>query len=100
MISTTLFRSRAAWMRGSRSVSAAKAATTATLQRIDLEHANAKRHWEQMGKPEYLNAETVEKLKNMSKLQSEPVPVKDQAGQLMIEVPMPPQSVAAIQFSN
>jgi xylan 1,4-beta-xylosidase len=40
-----------------------KSATTASIQRIDLEHANAKRHWEQLGKPEYLSAATVDELK-------------------------------------
>jgi len=47
-----------------------------------------------------LSAATVEELKDLSKLQSEPVEVEDQAGQLNIEVSMPPQSVAAIHFSN
>jgi len=79
---------------------AAKPATTASIQRIDLEHANAKRHWEQLGKPEYLSAMTVDELKDLSKLRSEPVEVEDKVGQLNIEVSMPPQSVAAIHFSN
>jgi xylan 1,4-beta-xylosidase len=79
---------------------AAKSATMASIQRIDLEHANAKRHWEQLGKPEYLSAATVEELKDSSQLRSEPLPIEEKAGALNIEVSMPPQSVAAIQFSN
>jgi xylan 1,4-beta-xylosidase len=78
----------------------AKPESVASIQRIDLEHANAKRHWEQRGKPEYLNAATVEELKHLSQLQSEPVPVNGDSGKLNIKVSMPPQSVAAIHFSN
>jgi len=78
----------------------AKSATMASIQRIDLEHANAKRHWEQLGKPEYLSVAMVDELKDLSKLQSEPVPIKYEAGMLSVEISMPPQSVAAIHFSN
>jgi len=78
----------------------AKPATTASIRRIDLDHANAKRHWEQLGKPEYLSAATVAELKDLSQLRSEPVAVEDEAGILKITVSMLPQSVAAIQFSH
>jgi xylan 1,4-beta-xylosidase len=78
----------------------AKSATMASMQRIDLEHANAKRHWEQLGQPEYLSAATVDELKGLSQLQSEPISVEDRAGTLSVEVSMPPQSVAAIHFPN
>jgi xylan 1,4-beta-xylosidase len=74
--------------------------TMASIQRIDLEHANAKRHWQQMGMPEYLSAATVDELKNLSQLQSEPLPIEEKTGTLSIEVSMSPQSVAAIHFSN
>ncbi|HEY1615552.1 MAG TPA: glycosyl hydrolase [Rhizomicrobium sp.] len=78
----------------------AKSATMASIQRIDLEHANAKRHWEQLGKPEYLNAAMVDDLKDLSQLRSELLAIEDKAGSLNIDVSMPPQSVAAIHFSN
>jgi xylan 1,4-beta-xylosidase len=81
-------------------LNAATSATRASIQRIDLEHANAKRHWEQQGKPEYLSAATVDELKQLSRLQSEPVPIDDKTGTVNIEISMPPQSVAAIHFSN
>jgi xylan 1,4-beta-xylosidase len=70
----------------------------ATIQRIDLEHANAKRRWEQMGKPEYLGARLVAELDEVSRVRSEPVDVGTQDGQRCIEVAMPPQAVAAIRF--
>ncbi|MHB8744441.1 MAG: GH39 family glycosyl hydrolase [Sulfuricaulis sp.] len=72
----------------------------ASIQRIDLEHANAKRHWEQLGRPEYLSAAIVDDLRDLSQLQSEPLPIENKAGTLDIEVSMPPQSVAAIHFTN
>jgi xylan 1,4-beta-xylosidase len=74
--------------------------TMASIQRIDRGHANAKRHWEQMGMPEYLSAATVDALKNLSQLQSEPLPIEERNATLSIEVSMPPQSVAAIHFPN
>lgn len=82
------------------SLKSAKLATTASIQRIDLDHANAKRHWEQLGKPEYLSAAAVGELKDLSRLHSEPVLIEDEAGNLSIKVSMPPQSVAAIHFSS
>jgi xylan 1,4-beta-xylosidase len=78
----------------------AKSTTSASVLRIDLDHANAKRHWERLGKPEYLSAATVGELKDLSRLLSEPVPIEDEAGNLSIKVSMPPQSVAAIHFSS
>jgi xylan 1,4-beta-xylosidase len=73
---------------------------TASIQRIDLDHANAKRHWEQMGEPDYLSPKTVDELKDLSRLRSEPLTINSNAGTLTLEVSMPPQSVAAIHFSS
>jgi len=80
-------------------IKSANSATTACVQRIDLEHANAKHHWEQLGKPEYLSIEMVNELKHQSLLRSEPLVIENKAGMLSMEVSMPPQSVAAIHFS-
>lgn len=74
----------------------------ATIQRIDLEHANAKRRWEQLGKPEYLSAAMVTELDALSRLRTEVQPVvrdgKD-GGTVRLDVTMPPQAVAAIQLT-
>ena len=78
----------------------APSAGTASVQRIDLEHANAKRHWEQLGKPDYLSAAAVDELNERSQLRSEPVPVVYEGGTWHIVVLMPPQSVAAVHFQN
>ena len=71
----------------------------ATIQRIDLEHANAKRRWEQMGKPEYLSGAMVTELGDVSKLKTEAQTITFRDGALDLEVAMPPQSVASINVS-
>jgi xylan 1,4-beta-xylosidase len=70
----------------------------ASIQRIDLEHANAKRRWEQMGKPEYLSAEIVADLHSVSELRKDPQMLKFDGGTCSFEVKMPPQSVASIEL--
>jgi xylan 1,4-beta-xylosidase len=70
----------------------------ASIRRIDLEHANAKRRWEQIGKPDYLSKQMVEELNEVSQLAIVDVPFRNENGVLSLDVTMPPQSVAAIQF--
>ena len=81
-------------------LASAISATTASVRRIDRDHANAKRHWEQLGKPDYLSAETVADLKRLSELRSGPLDVAWEGGTLSVVVDMPPQSVAAVRFSS
>ncbi|HEY1837363.1 MAG TPA: glycosyl hydrolase [Rhizomicrobium sp.] len=76
----------------------AQTISNATIRRIDLEHANAKRHWEQIGKPEYLSAATVAELDAASQLTCEAQPFARDDGGFRIEVTMPPQAVAAIEI--
>jgi xylan 1,4-beta-xylosidase len=78
----------------------ANSVTSASIKRIDLEHANAKRHWEQLGKPEYLTTAMVHELKTQSQLVSKPMALKKKDDTVTIDVSMPPQSVAAICFSS
>jgi xylan 1,4-beta-xylosidase len=70
----------------------------ATIRRIDLEHANAKRHWEQLGKPDYPSAAMIEDLNAASRLQDAIQPFASDNGVARVEVEMPPQSVAAIRL--
>ena len=72
--------------------------TSATIQRIDLEHANAKRRWQQMGEPNYLSAKQLAELHEASQLKTESIAVSGKDGQTVIEVDMPPQAVAAIRL--
>lgn len=73
---------------------------SASIQRIDLEHANAKRRWEQMGKPEYLSTAMVSELEAASALRSEAQPMTSERGEYQLEVAMPPQSVATIRLAG
>ncbi len=70
----------------------------ASIQRIDLDHANAKRRWEQMGKPDYLSAAIVAELESISNLRKDAQAFRAEGGGLTFDVTMPPQSVAAIQL--
>jgi len=70
----------------------------AAIRRIDLEHANAKRYWEQTGKPEYLNTEIVAQLDAASQLKSEAQSFARDGDGFRIDATIPPQSVAAIEI--
>ena len=72
--------------------------TRATIKRIDLSHANTKRQWEQMGKPDYLSSDAVMRLQKASELQEEDIPFTLDGSALKIAVLMPPQAVAAIRL--
>ncbi len=76
-----------------------KVFSSASIRRVDLEHANAKRRWEQMGKPEYLSDRMVGELKEASALHSKTQPIVYEDGCYRLEVTLPPQSVAAIRFA-
>jgi xylan 1,4-beta-xylosidase len=76
----------------------ARQVTAATIHRIDLVHANAKRLWEQMGKPEYPSPAMVAELKQASRLTEEMQPLD--ADSHVLEVTLLPQSVAAIRLSH
>ena len=70
----------------------------ATVRRIDLDHANAKRHWEQTGEPEYLSAQQIVTLEVASKLTIVPLNFTNQAGVITMQIDMPPQAVVAISL--
>ncbi len=76
------------------------AITRATVQRIDLDHANAKRRWEQMGKPDYLSAAMVRELDELSQLKTEIIDVASTPSGYRIEIDMPPQAVAFIKLEH
>jgi xylan 1,4-beta-xylosidase len=73
-----------------------------TVQRIDEEHANAKRAWQQLGEPEYLNQAQVQRLQAASQLVSEPLVYSYEMQTLEWDLPLPQQAVAAvtIAFAN
>ena len=79
-------------------LSSSQPPTQATIRRIDSDHANAKRRWQEMGSPEYLNAEVVTELNSASRCEPKPHPFDFLNGALAFDVTLPPLSVAAITF--
>ena len=69
---------------------------TARIRRVDEEHANAKRVWEEMGQPEHLSRKDVERLEEASQLVSEKQSVEFRDGSIFLRTTLPAHSVAAI----
>ena len=67
-------------------------------QRIDEDHANPRRAWQEMGSPDYLSAALVAELSGVSECESKSHPFDYQNNDLSFEVTLPPLSVAAITF--
>ena len=68
----------------------------AFAERIDEHHANAKKIWQEMKKPEYLSVEQVEHLQAASRLIREPLECDFKDKKITLEIEMSPHSVAAI----
>ncbi len=77
---------------------AAQIPIQATIRRIDSDHANAKRRWQEMGSPDYLSDGAVAELNAASCCEPEPHPFELRDGALGFEVILPPLSVAAVTF--
>ena len=73
----------------------AGAPAEATIQRIDLDHANAKRRWLEMGALEPLYAADLARPNDASRLRSEEQAFHYHAGMIEREVAPPPLSLAA-----
>jgi len=71
---------------------------TAQVQRIDEDHANPRRLWKEIGAPEYLSSAQLDKLQYASQLKREPVDFGYTNGRIELEVTLPANSVAAIEF--
>jgi len=68
----------------------------ARIQRIDEDHANPKRLWQEMGQPEYLGDKDLESLEEASEVVSEKQTFKFQDGSVFLKVDLPPHAVAAV----
>ena len=66
------------------------------VEHIDEDHANPRKKWEELGKPDYLSAYEVGTLKAASELVKEPMEWKYEQGNVHLRLSLPPQSVAAI----
>jgi xylan 1,4-beta-xylosidase len=71
-----------------------------SIQRIDMDHANPKRLWEEMGQPEYLTEHEVEQLEEASQVKKERQQFKFEEGVLFLKVDLPPHAVAAITIDS
>ena len=71
---------------------------SASLTRIDGDHASAKKVWQTMGCPEYLSRELVQVLDASSQLKWEVMTVEAFSGAVDLVVQLPPQAVAAVQI--
>jgi xylan 1,4-beta-xylosidase len=69
---------------------------TAYVQRIDAEHANPRRLWQEMGKPDYLSTAALEQLQAAARLTYEPVSLQAQNGAVQLNIDLPPHAVAAL----
>ena len=67
-----------------------------SLERIDETHANPRKLWKKMKRPDYLSPAQVDKLEEASRLESVKHPWKFRDRELRIELKLPPHSVAAI----
>jgi xylan 1,4-beta-xylosidase len=68
----------------------------ARIQRIDQDHANAKRLWREMGQPESLSDKDVEDLEKASQLAEEKQSLRYDDGSVFLKVSLPAHAVAAV----
>jgi xylan 1,4-beta-xylosidase len=68
----------------------------AWVERIDEHHANAKRRWQELGGPEYLDGRAVAQLHDASRLTRQACPWNWREGQVALEIELPPHAVAAV----
>ena len=68
----------------------------ATVERIDADHANARRAWEAMGEPEYPTPEQIEALHAASAVGVEAIAVTRDGADVVLEVVLPAHAVARV----
>jgi xylan 1,4-beta-xylosidase len=71
----------------------------AWIERIDEEHANPRRRWQNMGEPECLGGLQVQQLETASILRPESQPWTCDGGTVDLAVALRPQSVAAVTIA-
>ncbi len=76
----------------------ARRPVSALLSRIDEDHVNPRRAWQEMGEPNYPNPRQVEALHTASALRPQVHPLRVAEGLVEFELVMPPQSVAALKI--
>lgn len=71
---------------------------SAHVMRIDEDHVNPRRVWQEMGEPEYLNTHDVETLQAASTLNPVPYPLRILENCVEFSISMPPQSIAVLKI--
>jgi len=71
---------------------------SALLSRIDDDHANPRRAWQDIGEPDYPSPRQVEALHAASELCPEPYPLRVVEGHIEFDLVMPPQSIATLKI--
>jgi xylan 1,4-beta-xylosidase len=74
----------------------AREPAAAWVERIDEHHANAKRRWQALGAPAYLDGPAVEQLHEASRLTRQACPWTWHDGRIALETDLPPHAVAAL----
>lgn len=69
---------------------------SATLERIDDSHANAKAAWQALGEPEYLNPTQERQLEEAARLVRESWPCRYEERTAHLEIELPPHGIAAL----
>jgi xylan 1,4-beta-xylosidase len=69
------------------------------VERIDAEHANPKKLWQEMGRPEYLSANDVEQLHAASRMIQESHPWTYDQSTIHLDIELPAHAVAALTIS-
>lgn len=68
------------------------------IERIDEDHANARRVWQAMGEPTYPDKNELERLQATSGVIAEPLPWKYENETISLEFQLPPHAVALISL--
>jgi xylan 1,4-beta-xylosidase len=71
----------------------------AWVERIDENHANAKRWWQALGAPEYLDGQAIEQLHEASRLTQQACPWKWCEDRIAVEIELLPHAVAALTLA-
>jgi xylan 1,4-beta-xylosidase len=70
------------------------------IERIDEMHANARKEWVEMGKPDSLSKDQVSALELASSLVKEPLQVETKGDSALLKITMPPQGTACVTLET
>lgn len=69
---------------------------TASIQRVDVQHANPKQKWIDMGSPEYPTPEQLSMIEKASSMVTESLKIETQVAGCMLRFNIPPHGVVAV----